>query len=63
MPLTAEEAREEVRGRLILVRDLNALGADDTLATAELLTTEIRQQRLLPASRSRDLSPAQHSAP
>ncbi len=61
VPLTAEEAREEVRGRLILVRDLTALGADDTLATAELLTTEMRQQRLLPAGRSLDLSPAQHA--
>ncbi|MEU7646345.1 hypothetical protein [Streptomyces huasconensis] len=62
VPLTAEEAREEVRGRLILVRDLTALGADDALATAELLTTEMRQQRLLPADRSLDLSSAQHSA-
>ncbi|AZM57990.1 hypothetical protein DMA15_30005 [Streptomyces sp. WAC 01529] len=62
VPLTAEEAREEVRGRLILVRDLTALGADDALATAELLTVEMRHQRLLPAGRSLDLSPAQRTA-
>ncbi|MEU8954991.1 hypothetical protein AB0C93_11870 [Streptomyces sp. NPDC048518] len=62
VPLTAEEVREEVRGRLILVRDLTALGADDTLAAAELLTTEMRRQRLLPTGPSLDLSPAQHTA-
>ncbi|MEV5979677.1 hypothetical protein [Streptomyces sp. NPDC052114] len=61
-PLTAEEARAEVRDRLVLVRDLTALGADDTLATAELLATEMRRQHLLPANRSLDLSPAQHTA-
>ncbi|MEV0259036.1 hypothetical protein AB0H82_32830 [Streptomyces sp. NPDC050732] len=62
LPLTAKEAREEVRGRLVLIQNLTALGADDTLAAAELLTTEMRQQRLLPAGQSHDLSPAQHAA-
>ncbi|GGU55060.1 hypothetical protein GCM10010211_19680 [Streptomyces albospinus] len=61
-PLTLQEARSEVRDRLVLVRDLTALGADDTLATAELLATEMRRQRLLPAGQLLDLSPAQHTA-
>ncbi|MGW2230442.1 hypothetical protein [Streptomyces formicae] len=61
-PLTPKEARSEVRDRLALVRDLTALGADDALATAELLVTEMRRQRLLPADQLLDLSPAQHTA-
>ncbi|MEU5000451.1 hypothetical protein [Streptomyces sp. NPDC021622] len=56
------EARSEVRDRLVLVRDLTSLGADDALATAELLVTEMRRQRLLPADQLLDLSPAQHTA-
>ncbi|MGW2858220.1 hypothetical protein [Streptomyces sp. NPDC001205] len=61
-PLTLQEARSEVRDRLVLVRDLTALGADDALATAELLTTEMRRQRLMPAGQPLDLSPAQQTA-
>lgn len=61
-PLTPQGARAEVRNRLLLVRDLTALGAEDALAAAELVATEMRRQHLLPATQPLGLSPAQLTA-
>ncbi|MEU9344149.1 hypothetical protein AB0D74_23410 [Streptomyces sp. NPDC048278] len=60
--LTSQQALDEARSRLTLVRDLTALGATDALATAELFVTERRRRGARPLHQPPALSTTQGSA-
>ncbi|MEU4173774.1 hypothetical protein [Streptomyces sp. NPDC026589] len=60
--LTYEQALGEAGSRLVLVRDLTALGAPDALTTADLFVTERRRRGVHPLHQPPALSPAQDAA-
>ncbi|GCD41879.1 hypothetical protein [Streptomyces paromomycinus] len=60
--LTYQQALQTANSRLILVRELTALGPQDTLTAAEVLVTERRRRGDLPPQQPPGFSPAQHAA-
>ncbi|MEU9155119.1 hypothetical protein AB0D59_32310 [Streptomyces sp. NPDC048417] len=60
--LTSQQALDEARSRLTLVRDLTALGAKDALATAELFIAERRRRGARPLHQPPALSTTQGAA-
>ncbi|MER7932924.1 MULTISPECIES: hypothetical protein [unclassified Streptomyces] len=62
LPLTSQQALDQARSRLTLVRDLTALGAKDALATAELFVAERSRRGARPLHQPPALSTAQDAA-
>ncbi|MFI2236478.1 hypothetical protein [Streptomyces chrestomyceticus] len=60
--LTYRQALQTANSRLTLVRELTALGPQDTLTAAELFVTERRRRGEIPPQQSPGFSPAQHAA-
>ncbi|MEU7205586.1 hypothetical protein [Streptomyces sp. NPDC045470] len=60
--LTYRQALQMANSRLGLVRELTALGPQDTLTTAELFVTERRHRGELPPQQPPAFSPAQEAA-
>ncbi|MEU7227476.1 hypothetical protein [Streptomyces chrestomyceticus] len=60
--LTYRQALEMANSRLILVRELTALGPQDTLTAAELFVTDRRRRGEIPPQQQPAFSPAQEAA-